>query len=376
MKLLIVTDTGIYGGGAENRIRTLIQKLIKNCFFEEIHIVSKQQVKMPKVISHLASDEFIRLEIRKIIKQYDIDIVQVHNSFDFAANAIAEAKKLNKPVIFFAHDYWPICSKRILFFRGKSCPGPSLIRCSRCVGLLSYLKTKQNGNKVAMANIAISPTRFVQRIFEQNNVLSSKWRVMKPWLDLTDLSNNVLKKENFILFIGPIAPFKGAFTLIKAMKRVLQKIPDLKLYFIGDGQEKSSRHRVHIDALITKYGITKNIRFLGQKKRKALFNYLKKAKLYVCPPIWPELFGQTWAEAMVAGCLVIATGVGSIPELSKNKIPLIDNPLNYALLSEKIIQGLTDKAYLSKQRKYQNFALREFNLNRSFAVLQKIYENL
>lgn len=353
MKILIINESGIEGGGAETRILLLAKELIKTKSFEEIHFISKKKIAISGIISHEATEKTIYEKIKEVIIEYSIDLIQIHNSFDFAARAVKGAREMGKPVIFIAHDYWGFCGRRTLITnKEKVCSGPAIIQCINCIGLLSTLHLSKIKKELNKSSMAIAPSTFVKEIYEKNGILKGKWRVIPPWIDLKIFKpNKIIKRDDkTLLFVGPLTYAKGAVLIAKALKYIVQEIPDIKLRFVGRGQEGGSLEMGRIKKILKKDWTLQNVEFCGSKSGKELAKEYQKATIYLCPPVWPEVFGQTWGQALACGCPVIATNVGSIPELgNKNsllgaipdlKVGALRSSLNRKFLVQKSLHPL------------------------------------
>ena len=322
MNILIINDCGIVGSGAEIRIRLLIEALVKRKTFSEIHVLEHETSfsHLKSIIVHRCSTKNSASVTDRIIKKNNIAIVQVHNLARISTRPIVAAKKLKKPVIFFLHDYWPFCGRRYLFSKWHSaCSETNILKCIRCIGLPSYfhvLKTKRDLNQ---CDLGIAPSRFCSELYERHNLLKSKWRVVTPWIDElfhSPLSANRKREKYTILFVGPLSEAKGAHLLAEAFIKVKKTFQKAKLYYVGSGQEEKNQDRTHIENAIKNAGILSSVYFLGEKTPEQLKDAYVNAGVYVCCPLWPEVFGQTWAQALACGAPVVATRVGSIPELS------------------------------------------------------------
>lgn len=376
MNILIVNDYGIHGAGTEVRLKLLIEKLGKDKVSKKIHLVSKTESTSSKFISHLASEKTAYIKTKEIIKKYKIDLVQVHNSFAFSTNAIKAAKELQKPVIFFAHDYWGFCGRRNLInHKNKVCSNFKFIKCSQCIGLLSVLHLKKIQKQLNKCDIAIAPNTFVKEIYEKNGILVGKWKIIKPWIDLKLFKPNkkIKRDKNTLLFVGALTYAKGAVHLAKSLKYLVQEIPNIKLKFIGWNQEKTDPNRKRIQKILKENKTLQNVEFCGLKYGEDLIKEFQKAAVYVCPPIWPEVFGHTWAQAMACGCRIVTTNKLSFTEDLKkqNSVVADTNPED---LAKKIIQTMSQKNIgSSKNRK---FIAANFNLNKNIKTLIAVYELL
>lgn len=386
MKLLIINDYGISGGGTENRIKLLVEELLSRKTFEEIHILSyannnKDTEKLKFHTCKTQKESFFLAW--KIIKENKIDIIQVHNTLAISPLPILAAKILLKPVLFFAHDYWPICGRRSFIPAENAsqeilCTQTQIKKCIKCVGWKTVLKLKIFKKIVNLCTVGISSSDFLAKIYENEGTLQNKWKIILPWIDLSKFAQheNSLRKENIILFVGSLIEFKGAWVAVKALKYVLKEIPDAKLAIIGDSQEEQSIHRNKIENIINTDLTGQNILFLGKKNWDEIKEWHKKSKVFIFPTVCMETFGLAWAEAMASGCPVIASSIGSVPELLNNKGILV-KPRDEIELANAIIKVLKDENLQNKMSDEGiNYAKEQFCVKKSVEKLTTIYKNL
>jgi len=291
-------------------------------------------------------------------------------------NFIRELKKMSKPIIYFAHDYWPFCGGRILFSSEKKvCERVNLLDCIKCIGFGGTAVTKRNKKLINFCDLGIAPGERVKELFEGNGLLRNKWQIVVPWINLKKGKKLKREKEN-ILFVGPMAEFKGSRLITKAMKEVVEEFPNAKLRFVGREQEKDNPLRKKIEEIAKENGTMKNIEFLGFMDENKLREEYSKASVYVCPPLWPEIFGLTWAEAMLQECPVIGTRTGSLEEYIKGKGLLVEanNPIE---LAEAIKRILREKKLAGELgRKGREFALKKFSVERAAKEIILLYKKI
>ncbi len=386
MKLLIINDYGISGGGTENRIKLLVEELLNRKTFEEIHILSRfdnnKDTENLKFHACKTQKESFSLAW-KIIRKNKIDIVQVHNALAISPLPILAAKILRKPIVFFAHDYWPICGRRSFILAETAsqeilCNETKLKKCIQCVGWKTVLKLKIFKKIINLCSFGISSSNFLANIYEKEGTLKNKWKIILPWIDLGKFAQNeqVLHKENIILFVGSLIEFKGAWIAVKSLKYVLKEIPDAKLAIIGDSQEEQSIHRNKIENHINNDLVSNNVLFLGKKNWDELKEWHHKSKVFVFPTICMETFGLVWAEAMAARCPVIASEVGSVPELLNSRGMLV-KPRDEIELANAIIKVLKDNNLQNKMTQEGiNYAKENFDVKKSAEKLISIYKSL
>ncbi len=383
--LLVINDYGVCGGGTEQRIRLLLQEFLRIKAFDSIHLLEHESSgsKMKGIRIHKCCSKNAAEKTRQIIEENGIGFVQAHNLLNVSTKPISVAKRLGKKVAWFAHDYWVFCGKRILLANAEnaagavSCTKAAFLKCVPCIGFKTILKLNAIKSEINKADIAIAPSEFVRRLYESHGIMAGKWKIVKPWIDVEEFfrAKPKLKSKN-ILFVGPLMDYKGAFVAVKAMCFVLHSIPKAKLVFVGNQQEQNSRHRQKIEALAKELNVEKSIVFLGKKSQRKLAEEFESCSAYVCPPVWPELFGLNWAEAMCAGLPVIASDVGSIPELSAGNA-VIANAGNAAALGNAIVKVLSNKKLAKKMSAAgKKFACSSFNVTRAAKELKKSYYSI
>lgn len=202
-------------------------------------------------------------------------------------------------------------------------------------------------------------------LFKKSKVVS----IYNPYLKKIYKKNN-FNKKNFIISVGRLTKQKDHATLVKAMKILNEKGINLKLFIIGDGDQRKS-----IQNLISKFGLNKNIKILGWKKN--LRDFYKSAKIFVLPSVYEGL-GNVLIDAVNFNVPIITTNCKSGPsEIVKNEkggfIVPISNPEKIAikiLYCLKNYQLALSKASYAKKFIYR-FSEKE-NLKKYLKELLKV----
>lgn len=344
MKLLIINDLGINGGGAEQRIKLMAEYFLETGFCEEIHLIeaSTSNSAHDRIIIHKCSGSGIESFFLawKTIRENKIDLVQVHNLLLVKPECVLAARLLGKKVVWFFHDWWLLCANRTLFNGQVSCLSENLTPCKKCAGLAGKAAMALNKFCVNQCDLGNASTNFAKNILERNGILKGKFFVTLPWIDKEFFLVKRKKPHNNIVFVGSLERYKGAFVAAKAMKKILQKIPNAKLLLIGSGQEGEKR-RI-IEEIGRQDGSITSFVFLGKHSHEKLARIYETAGCAVCPSVWPEPTGTTWMEAGAAGMPVVASRIGGIPEIFPSK-NLLFEPGNHLDLAEKILKAVKTK---------------------------------
>lgn len=119
----------------------------------------------------------------------------------------------------------------------------------------------------------------------------------------------VAKDSGRVLFVGRLEPMKAVDTLLRAFAAAIKGLdPAVHLRIVGDGSE---RKRLH--ALAHELEIDHRVTFTGHVESAALFPEYAKAEIF-CGLSRSEALGNVFIEAQAAGCAVLATNVGGIPD--------------------------------------------------------------
>jgi len=114
-----------------------------------------------------------------------------------------------------------------------------------------------------------------------------------------------------ILFsVRNLVPRMGLENLIKALKKIVPKAPDIYLVLGGEGPLKKD-----LALLSQDLGLNDCIRFAGYIPEEQLPEYYRMADLFILPTRELEGFGLVTLEAMASGIPVLGTPVGGTREI-------------------------------------------------------------
>jgi D-inositol-3-phosphate glycosyltransferase len=133
--------------------------------------------------------------------------------------------------------------------------------------------------------------------------------------------------EKILLFVGRIDPIKGIHILIDAFSRLLEEASDglreTKLLVIGGDPENEQFWKTPEGSRIREEIQTKqldnHVQMIGSRSHAQLAYYYAAADLLVMPSAY-ETFGFVALEAMACGTCVIASRVGGLQYLVKDRV--------------------------------------------------------
>ncbi|MGA1791489.1 MAG: glycosyltransferase family 4 protein [bacterium] len=156
-------------------------------------------------------------------------------------------------------------------------------------------------------------------------------------------------ENEIVLFLSNLAKSKGVADVVKSAVYVTREYPQVIYKMAGMWKDDSS-FNVRGDALqkevteiIQSNGIENSVQFLGVVSGKAKEELLLNADIFVLPS-YCEGQPKSIIEAMAAGCPVISTRTGAIPEtVMDNKTGFLIDPGNPEMLTDRIIRLIEDK---------------------------------
>ena len=232
------------------------------------------------------------------------DLVHIHNTFPLWTYSILDFFKEQKiPIVFTLHNYRMILHKIGLFNKYSEKYG--YFKNSK---LLTYFISRYLNKKyflIKNIDTFITHTDFTKKIFIKYGIDPKKITVKPNFIENTSNHFLSIKKKNNAIYASRISKEKGILTLLEASKKT-----NLKLDILGDGPLKNKLFE----------DCSRNIKFHGNLDRDQVQKYIRKSKFLVYPSEWYEIFGMTLIEAFNQGTLVLASNIGSIKSVVKDKV--------------------------------------------------------
>lgn len=139
--------------------------------------------------------------------------------------------------------------------------------------------------------------------------------------DAVDVSEKACLKQEYkeeiqFLYVGSLIQQKHADTVIKAYSRIKGDYGNrrLSLKIIGRGLEEEA-----LKELAQQLGVSDTVHFMGRLPRRDVLQEMKKAHIFTMISE-DETFGMVYLEAMLQGCLVVASKGGGFDGIIKNGV--------------------------------------------------------
>lgn len=145
------------------------------------------------------------------------------------------------------------------------------------------------------------------------------WRERNYWIpNAVDIHKypfyNDLERKKFITFIGRLTKIKGFDLFLKILNEVPVKIlKEYKVLIVGKGSIELYKREINL--LQQKHIVITHYESVEYSKISTIY---QKSRVFVCPSRFEGL-PTTILESLASGTIVLASTVGGIPEIIKNK---------------------------------------------------------
>ena len=324
--------------------------------------------------------------IRKILRENRPDIVHVYNTIVLISPSIFYAcRDEGVPAVQTLYNYRPVCPVGT-FLRDhhicEECLEHSLWRnvqhaCYRGSRVqsaalsLSLQRHRKMGTWRNCISAFIVPTPFMKAKLARGGLPAEKI-VVKPNWHAPDPGVRIGVGESTVLYVGRLTSEKGIGVLLRTWKAASPgTVPGLRI--IGDGPV-----REEVAAFVTA-NPKANVQYLGRRSHDEVIDEMKRAGALVIPSLWYEAFPHTILEASACGVPILASRLGTLPDVIDDKVTgLLFNPNDSADLAEKIralfsnsdSNALRERLGCAAREKF----LRKYTADRAYELLTEVYE--
>ncbi len=162
-----------------------------------------------------------------------------------------------------------------------------------------------------------------------------------------------------VVFLGRDDPRKGLDVLIEAWPIIRRRIPDAELVVVGPSRSSAPT----------------GVRYLGPVSEETKRLVLSGSSVYVAPNTGGESFGIVLAEAMAAGCAVVASDIPAFRWVARDAASFfpVGEP---APLAAEVISLLEDRALLKDRGGLARRTVARFDWDVIVEGYRSIYESV
>lgn len=325
-------------------------------------------------------------KFKKFLEEVKPDIVyilQFQNKL--SCSIIDAAKGMNIPVVQRISDFGHICPNAHLYREKvgicESCTTNNLFHAVKykCISD-SYAHSALKALSLAVMNINnvkekidafVFPSSFTMGKYISDGFKAAKTFHIPTFFNAEQLmQNKQISYGDFGLYIGRLEKEKGVETLIDAFLKTNHKLKIIG--FSNDNYENILKNKIK--------GSENQIEFLGRLDFSDISQYLERCLFTVVPSEWYENFPNTVLESFAFKKAVLATNIGSLPEIVNESNGFCFDYASSDSLREKIDYMFSNREEAkikgeSGFRKLNSVYAADYHYNQLMAVFKKIILN-
>ena len=188
------------------------------------------------------------------------------------------------------------------------------------------------------------------------------------------------KDYKLVVYVGAIHKIRGCLNMIKAMRYVIEEVPNAKLIMIGPITDADFLREA--TKIIEQYNLNDNIEFLGIIPYSELHTYLSLCHVGLCSYLYIPVRGTKGSSKlflyMRAGLPVIASDFPGIKAIIEDaKCGILVDPTNVEEIAKAIIKLLKDPELAKQMGANGRRAIMEkYNWEREESKIMKAYEGM
>ena len=280
--------------------------------------------KTPKSIWQLLTRSIYSREVEKALKKEINDVKPdlvyiIHFVNKLSPSVITGASKMGIPVVLRLSDYFLLCPRFDFMYEKKvceeclskgyrSCIKKRCVKGSLFASVVRVFSMKFHKMINVYKNVYafITPSEFLKKKLALNGFDEKRIHCI-PTFTASKTTIGEPQIGSYGLYFGRVTEEKGVETVIKAY----EKLPEYTVKIMGDDTtDEAKRLKKYV-----KDHKMKNVEFLGFKSGEELEDIIKGARFTLIPSIWYDNLPNTALESFQYSKPVIASNIGSLPEL-------------------------------------------------------------
>jgi glycosyltransferase involved in cell wall biosynthesis len=255
------------------------------------------------------------------------------------------------PILYTLHEYLPICLREGQMIRteikgNELCTYASPRRCNECYPEIStqrfFLRERFIKSHLAGVDMFLAPSQFLRNRYIEWGIPAERIKFedygRRPRLQPAQPEGE--RPRNRLGFFGQLTPFKGAETLLRAMKLLAQRQPDVHLHLYGAKVEFfAETYGRELQELVD--DMSDNVTYAGAYDHRDLPRLMREVDWVVVPSRWWENSPLVVQEAFMHGRPVICSGIGGLAEKVENEMNglhfIVGDPASLASVIERAV---------------------------------------
>jgi glycosyltransferase involved in cell wall biosynthesis len=343
MKILIAHSFYRVSGGEDTYVRRQVELLGRD---HSVSLIAERNEELGsgfRTTGRMLFSRAKKREVKAAIRDFDPDVVHVHNAYPAFGPAIhLAAHELGVPLVTTVHNFRMRCPNAYMFTEGQLC-----IRCEKGAYVNAVLHRCFPTKKQAAAYAGVlwihrfmldlekrvgtfvAPSRFMGDRLLAWGIAEERVRIIPHFIEPYPGASSLPGHHG--IYVGRLSSEKGVDILLEALRLA----GDPPFLIVGDGPFEQV-----LRTLAQKFGL-RNTEFTGRMDHHQVEQTLKGSRFLVMPSLWHETFGLVALEAMALGRPLLVTRRGALPELVTSGAGLLceaGNPRDMATHITRLLQ--------------------------------------
>ena len=183
----------------------------------------------------------------------------------------------------------------------------------------------------------IAASQFMYSLFLRAGIEEDRCRLVYNGIDASEFEHTPVPEEPIILYVGEITRVKGTDTLIEAMPKVLESVPEASLRIVGTGDLVPT-----LETQVKRMGLEDAIEFFGFQRD--IKSFYRGAKVVALTTLGYEICSLVLLESLASGRPVVASSRGGNQEvIEAGKNGYLFTPGSSDELAEGLIKVLSSE---------------------------------
>jgi glycosyltransferase involved in cell wall biosynthesis len=279
----------------------------------------------------------IRTLVRRLRPEFPFDLIHAHFSYPDGVVAAWLGRRYRVPVIVTEHAPWRPWMDQYRFVRRQT-----VAAASRFDGHIAVSRSVRS----SIAHFTGTPERV--RVIP----IGVQGSLFRPAASCGP------RDSNQILYVGFINFNKGIDILLKSMRLLAARCPEVNLVLVGGSFYRDTRlQEERLRRLAGDLGLGARVVFAGPRSPEEVARYMRNSALLVLPSR-AESFGAVLVEALASGTPVVSTLCGGPEDIVTNEVGTLVPPGDECVLADALEQVLRDRD------RYDPEKLRKYALDR------------
>jgi glycosyltransferase involved in cell wall biosynthesis len=204
---------------------------------------------------------------------------------------------------------------------------------------------------------------------------NAKITIIPNAVNVEKFSPSKERAENTILWAGRFVKQKGLEYLMEAMDILVNRkgMRNVSLSLAGDGPLLG-----HITGMVKRFGLERNITFLGRVSRQEIVDLMSSCTIYALPSLSEALPTYALLEAMSSSAAIIMSDIAGSQEIFSSCQPALlvtpRDPVSLAGAIERLLKDEPLRTQLGKDAR--DLVLKKYNLKMTAASVEQLYRSI